>query len=143
MKPIAPSLRIDRRVLLSTLALLPALSASLLPVSAPAQTATSAGLLPSWNDGAAKQAIFDFVRSTIDRSNPSYVFPEDRIATLWVEHPGTRSGGGGEETGTQERRAVQDRTLRQPRGHGQALDARPRENPGCDANRHVGGGIQR
>jgi haloacid dehalogenase-like hydrolase len=87
MKPIAPSLRIDRRVLLSTLALLPALSASLLPVSAPAQTATSAGLLPSWNDGAAKQAIFDFVRSTIDRSNPSYVFPEDRIATLWVEHP--------------------------------------------------------
>jgi hypothetical protein len=50
-------------------------------------------LLPSWNDGAAKQAIFDFVRATIDRSSPSYVFPEDRIAvfdqdgTLWVEHP--------------------------------------------------------
>jgi phosphoglycolate phosphatase-like HAD superfamily hydrolase len=93
MKPIAPSSGINRRVLLSTLALLPAWCASLLPVSAPAQTATSAGLLPSWNDGAAKQAIFDFVRSTIDRSNPSYVFPEDRIAvfdqdgTLWVEHP--------------------------------------------------------
>ena len=63
------------------------------PASAPAQTATSGGLLPSWNDGAAKQAIFDFVRATIDRSSPSYVFPEDRIAvfdqdgTLWVEHP--------------------------------------------------------
>jgi hypothetical protein len=33
------------------------------------------------------------VRATIDRSSPSYVFPEDRIAvfdqdgTLWVEHP--------------------------------------------------------
>ena len=64
-----------------------------LPVSAQAQTATPGGLLPSWNDGAAKQAIFDFVRATIDRSSPSYVFPEDRIAvfdqdgTLWVEHP--------------------------------------------------------
>jgi phosphoglycolate phosphatase-like HAD superfamily hydrolase len=83
----------NRRVLLSTLAALPALSASLLPVCAPAQTATSGDLLPSWNDGAAKQAILDFVRATIDRSNPSHVLPEDRIAvfdqdgTLWVEHP--------------------------------------------------------
>ena len=63
-------------------------------MSAPAQTATAdSGLLPSWNDGPAKQAIFDFVRATIDRSGPSYVSPEDRIAvfdqdgTLWVEHP--------------------------------------------------------
>src|SRR4030095_6441415 len=44
-------------------------------------------------EGPAKQAIFDFVRATINRSSPSYVFPEDRIAvfdqdgTLWVEHP--------------------------------------------------------
>jgi phosphoserine phosphatase len=50
-------------------------------------------LLPSWNDGAAKQAIFDFVRATIDRSSPNWVSPEDRIAvfdqdgTLWVEQP--------------------------------------------------------
>ena len=91
MKPTSPG--IDRRALLATLAALPALSAPLLPASAPAQTATSGGLLPSWNDGAAKQAIFDFVRATINRSSPSYVFPEDRIAvfdqdgTLWVEHP--------------------------------------------------------
>ena len=54
---------------------------------------TPGGLLPSWNDGAAKQAIVDFVRATSDRSSPSYVVPEDRIAvfdqdgTLWVEHP--------------------------------------------------------
>jgi phosphoglycolate phosphatase-like HAD superfamily hydrolase len=93
MKPIAPSPGIHRRTLLSTLAVLPALSAPLLPASAPAQTAMSGGLLPSWNDGAAKQAIFDFVRATIDRSSPNYVLPEDRIAvfdqdgTLWVEHP--------------------------------------------------------
>jgi phosphoglycolate phosphatase-like HAD superfamily hydrolase len=93
MKPIDYFSSIDRRVLLSSVAVLAALSAPLLPVSALAQTASPAGLLPSWNDGAAKQAIFDFVRSTIDRSSPSYVFPEDRIAvfdqdgTLWVEHP--------------------------------------------------------
>src|SRR5262249_62434316 len=72
---------------------LPAVSTSLIPVSAAAQTVTSGDLLPSWNDGAAKQAIVDFVRATIDRSSPTYVAPEDRIAvfdqdgTLWVEHP--------------------------------------------------------
>jgi phosphoglycolate phosphatase-like HAD superfamily hydrolase len=92
MKPIVPYLGINRRVLLSTMAVLPALPGTLLPTSAPGQTAPS-GLLPSWNDGPAKQAIFNFVRATIDRSSPSYVFPEDRIAvfdqdgTLWVEHP--------------------------------------------------------
>jgi phosphoglycolate phosphatase-like HAD superfamily hydrolase len=83
----------NRRILLSTLALLPALSGPLLPVSAPAQTATADGLLPSWNDGSAKQAILGFVRTSVERSSPSYVSPEDRIAvfdqdgTLWVEHP--------------------------------------------------------
>ena len=91
MKPTSPG--IDRRALLATLAVLPALSAPFLPAAAPAQTAAPGGLLPSWNDGDAKQAIFDFVRATIDRSSPSYVFPEDRIAvfdqdgTLWVEQP--------------------------------------------------------
>ncbi len=93
MKRIVPSFGIDCRVLLAILALLPALSGTPLPASAPAQTAASGGLLPSWNDGPAKQAIFDFVRATIDRSSPKYVLPEDRIAvfdqdgTLWVEHP--------------------------------------------------------
>jgi hypothetical protein len=81
MKPIVPYSGISRRALLS-MAVLPALSETLLPVSTPAQTATSSGLLPSWNDGPAKLAIFDFVRATIDRSSPSYVFPEDRIAVF-------------------------------------------------------------
>ena len=91
MKPIA--CRINRRVLLSTLAVLPALSGTLLPTSAQAQTATPGGLLPSWNDGPAKQAIVDFVRATTDRASPNFVPPEERIATfdqdgtLWVEHP--------------------------------------------------------
>src|SRR6516165_4750862 len=49
--------------------------------------------LPSWNDGAAKKAILDFVRVTTGKDNAKYVPPEQRIATfdqdgtLWVEHP--------------------------------------------------------
>src|SRR5215475_12929266 len=49
--------------------------------------------LPSWNDGAAKKAILEFVRTTTDKGSPKYVPPEQRIATfdqdgtLWVEHP--------------------------------------------------------
>ena len=90
MKPTRSS-GIDRRALLSTMAALPVLSGTLIPVSAAAQTPGAP--LPSWNDGAAKQAILDFVRATVDRSSPSYVVPEERIAafdqdgTLWVEHP--------------------------------------------------------
>ena len=93
MKPGSSFSGINRRVLLSTLATLPALSTPFLSVSAPAQTAAPGGSLPSWNDGPAKQAIVDFVRATSDRSSASYVVPEDRIAvfdqdgTLWVEHP--------------------------------------------------------
>jgi phosphoglycolate phosphatase-like HAD superfamily hydrolase len=49
--------------------------------------------LPSWNDGATKKAILDFVRATTDKASKQYVPPEQRIATfdqdgtLWVEHP--------------------------------------------------------
>ena len=49
--------------------------------------------LPSWNDGGAKSAIKEFVHTTTDQSSPTFVPPEDRIATfdqdgtLWVEHP--------------------------------------------------------
>jgi phosphoglycolate phosphatase-like HAD superfamily hydrolase len=84
---------LSRRTMLSALATLPTISATLLPVSASAQTANSSAPLASWNDGAAKQAIFDFVRATTDRASPNYVAPEERIAvfdqdgTLWVEQP--------------------------------------------------------
>src|SRR5262245_12357655 len=78
MKPDSPSSGIDRRAMVSTLALLP-LSATLLPASAQAQVT---GVLPSWNDGATKQAILDFVRATTDRSSPDYVAPEERVATF-------------------------------------------------------------
>lgn len=91
MKRIVPG--VNRRVLLSGLAALPSLSGTLLSASALAQTGTPGGLLPSWNDGPAKQAILDFVRATTERASPSYIAPEDRVATfdqdgtLWVEHP--------------------------------------------------------
>lgn len=49
--------------------------------------------LPSWNNGAAKQAILDFVVGTTTEGGADFVAPEDRIATFdqdgttWVEHP--------------------------------------------------------
>src|SRR5271170_4912550 len=49
--------------------------------------------LPSWNDGPAKQAIVDFVRTTTETGGATFVPPEERVAafdqdgTLWVEHP--------------------------------------------------------
>lgn len=72
---------IDRRALLTTMALLPALSALPLSVSASALPASS-DPLPSWNEGSAKQAILDFVRDTTDRASPKFVAPEERIATF-------------------------------------------------------------
>lgn len=49
--------------------------------------------LPTWKDGAAKQAILDFIRVTTDQASPDFVPPAQRIVTfdndgtLWVEHP--------------------------------------------------------
>src|SRR5271170_1565803 len=93
MKPISSPFGINRRALLSTLTVLPALSAPLLTASAQAKTAASGDALASWNDGPAKQAIIDFVRATTLQGSPKFVAPEERIATfdqdgtLWVEHP--------------------------------------------------------
>ena len=92
-KPIAATnLGVSRRFLLSALAAVPAFAA--MPVLAPIEVrAETGGDLRSWNDGAAKQAIFDFVRATTSRDSPQFVAPEERIATfdqdgtLWVEHP--------------------------------------------------------
>jgi phosphoglycolate phosphatase-like HAD superfamily hydrolase len=49
--------------------------------------------LPSWNDGATKQAIVGFVKETTTTGGPRFVPPAERIATfdqdgtLWVEKP--------------------------------------------------------
>ncbi len=65
------------------------------PAPTAGQPAATAAVdpLPSWNDGPAKQAILDFVKTTTDKSSPKFVAPEDRIATfdqdgtMWVEQP--------------------------------------------------------
>lgn len=49
--------------------------------------------LPSWNDGAAKQGIIDFVSSVTAAGGSDYVAPAERVAvfdndgTLWSEQP--------------------------------------------------------
>jgi len=64
---------------------------ALLAVGIDAQAQTDP--LPSWNDGAAKQAIVAFVKDTTTQGSPKFVPPGERIATfdqdgtLWVEHP--------------------------------------------------------
>ena len=50
-------------------------------------------VLPSWNDGAAKSAIVDFVARVTKEGGPDFVPPAERIATfdndgtLWCEQP--------------------------------------------------------
>ena len=79
---------VSRRVLLSAFAALPVLS-----ISASAQTAASGDMLPSWNEGATKQAILNFVAAVTPEGSADFVPPAERIATfdndgtLWVEHP--------------------------------------------------------
>jgi phosphoserine phosphatase len=55
--------------------------------------AQAADPLPSWNDGAAKQAIVGFVGKVTKAGSPDFVPPSERIAvfdndgTLWAEQP--------------------------------------------------------
>src|SRR5256886_11720556 len=83
------SFGVSRRILLSSLALLPALIGPLRPISVLAQ----AEALPSWNDGPTKTSITDFVARVTTQGGPDFVPSEQRIATfdndgtLWVEQP--------------------------------------------------------
>ena len=87
-KPVFSS--INRRVLLAMAATV-AITFGLAPTAltrARAQT----NPLPSWNEGATKQAITDFVARVTRQGGPDFVLPAERIATfdndgtLWVEH---------------------------------------------------------
>jgi hypothetical protein len=90
--PLGQSSSIDRCVLISGLALLPALSG--MPFTAIAQTQTTQdSALGSWNDGPAKQAIIDFVRATTDQASPKFVLPEERIATFDQDGKPRRKAG--------------------------------------------------
>ena len=91
MKSAPAQSGINRRALLTTAAALSILSAPALPVLEQAQAQTDP--LPSWNDGANKQAIIGFVGRITQQGGPDFVPPAERIATfdndgtLWVEHP--------------------------------------------------------
>jgi len=91
MAPVVPPSKFERRTVLSVLPALGLMAGAFVPATAEAQT--TSGILPSWNDGPAKQAILDFVRITTDSANPGFVPLPERIATfdqdgtLWVEHP--------------------------------------------------------
>ncbi|MFQ5345265.1 MAG: HAD family hydrolase [Mariprofundus sp.] len=71
--------------------ILPALLALLLPIAS--AHAHGSDPLPSWNQGAAKQAIIQFVREVTKQGGEHYVPPAERVATfdndgtLWVEYP--------------------------------------------------------
>ena len=84
---------ITRRILIALLTTFALLSSSFFPVAVLAQATSTVDALPSWNDGAAKQAIVDFVKAMTDKSSPNFVPPEERIATfdrdgtLWLQHP--------------------------------------------------------
>jgi phosphoserine phosphatase len=82
---------VSRRAFLSALAILAALPETLLPAGA--QTAAAGDPLPSWNEGAAKQSIVDFVAAVTREGSPDFVPVPQRIATfdndgtLWCEQP--------------------------------------------------------
>ena len=67
--------------------------AALIVVVWQAAAAAQTDPLPSWNDGAAKQAIVEFVEATTTDGGADFVPPPERIATfdqdgtLWVEQP--------------------------------------------------------
>jgi hypothetical protein len=90
MNPNPPSAHgFSRRVLLSALAVMPALAGLLRANSALAQSDP----LPSWNDGAAKSSITNFVARVTTQGGADFVPVEQRIATfdndgtLWIEQP--------------------------------------------------------
>ena len=70
-----------------------ALLAVWLPLTSPQAQAPIPDPLPSWNDGAHKQAILDFVGRVTREGGPDFVLVEERIAafdndgTLWAEQP--------------------------------------------------------
>ena len=88
---MSPHLSRSKRIRISLLSLFAAIT--LLHLQAPVQVLAQVDPLPSWNEGAAKRAIINFVQTTTDPKSKNFVPPAERIATfdqdgtLWVEHP--------------------------------------------------------
>src|SRR5579859_4175939 len=81
----------SRRIVCATLGALPILFGLALPISKQANAQTDA--LPSWNEGASKQSIIEFVGRVTRQGGSDFVPPAERIATfdndgtLWSEQP--------------------------------------------------------
>jgi hypothetical protein len=81
-----------RRLVAAALLFTLALATGFVQAADPA-TAPGAGVLPSWNDGKAKQAIMHFVQRVTTPGGNDFVPPAERIATfdndgtLWAEQP--------------------------------------------------------
>ena len=73
--------------------MLKGLSISVTVFLAQALPAMAQEILPSWNDGTARNSIVEFVTAVTTEGGPDYVAPADRIATfdndgtLWGEQP--------------------------------------------------------
>ncbi|MCB2190009.1 MAG: haloacid dehalogenase-like hydrolase [Deltaproteobacteria bacterium] len=83
-----------RRIRMKTRRFLGVTALTLLALVCLALSAQASGdPLPSWHDGAAKQAIISFVDKVTQQGGPGYVAPAERIATfdndgtLWSEQP--------------------------------------------------------
>ena len=91
MKTVHSSLSISRRVLVAALAGAPALIGPL--GTKPASGQSGGDPLPSWNDGATRKSITDFVARVTAQGGPDFVPVDQRIATfdndgtLWIEQP--------------------------------------------------------
>ncbi|WP_436162660.1 HAD family hydrolase [Mesorhizobium sp. LjRoot246] len=83
---IGPAI-VDRRTVVA------GMLAAGLTVAGHATARAQADPLPSWNEGAAKAAILDFIRRTTAPGGPDFVPVSERIATfdndgtLWTEQP--------------------------------------------------------
>ena len=89
MNETATAFALTRRRWLAAVAAAVMLAACAPMPKAPA----SSDPLPSWNEGANKQRIVEFVKAVTTEGGKDYVAPQDRIAvfdndgTLWLEYP--------------------------------------------------------
>ena len=153
MKPFVASGALSRRVLLSTLAVMPALAGLLRANSALAQ----ADPLPSWNDGATKSSITDFRRprhhagrTGLRAARPAHRHLRqrrhavDRAADVRPARlrPRPRQGAGAAEPRLEDQAAVQGGAGRRHEGAGRVRRKGPGRADGGDARRHDGGRVR-